>query len=266
MQSDTSTKDVIISPYAGGLGDNLCFSTLPEMYARTGFKVLIGRPMVEPNIRNLEVQQLVWEANPFVSGYTEEMGKTFSHREMHHWIWAQNETRTLVEAMEALHGFTPVHKYPKIYYEPNKRPDAKNEIFADPTSISQNITPEAFDEFARHICNARGYELSEIVVLSSKYSGKKGATALAGNRRYVVRDIFEYADLIFSCRLFITSESGGAILASAIRGEAKSPEIMTLFATNGMNDRLFQFPNVRYCVTGKVENDYFFHQKLQESI
>ena len=58
MQSDTSTKDVIISPYAGGLGDNLCFSTLPEMYARTGFKVLIGRPMVAPNIRNLAVQQL----------------------------------------------------------------------------------------------------------------------------------------------------------------------------------------------------------------
>jgi hypothetical protein len=249
----------IISPYAGGLGDQLCFSTLPEIYARQGFTVLIGPPAVEPSIRNLETKRIVWEQNPYVSGFTEERGVTFTHKEMHKWIWAQRETRTLVEAMEALHGFSPMHQLPRIYYQPKWRPEVRHIIFADPTSVSQPMQPAVFDAFVEHICRARDFDWESIIVLTSRHIGAHGQGALSENKRYVVADIYEYADLISSCRAFISSESGGAILASAIRQYSHSPEIFALFTNQGVNDRLFQFPNVRYCATGRMAEDYLVH-------
>ena len=254
------TQDpVIISAYAGGLGDALCFSTLPEMYARTGRTVLIGRPAVEPAIRNPETKRLVWEANPFVSGFVDDVGITFTHREMHNWIWQQNQTRTLVEAMEALHGFEPIHRLPKIYYQPKWRSEVRQTVYADPTSISQRMSPDVFESFVDHVCRARNFSRNEIVVLSSRYSGPQGVGSLCANPRYEVKDIFEYADIIASCRLFITTESGGGILASAIRGLEPAPEIFALATTRAMNDRLFQFPNIRYCATGQLSEDFYIH-------
>jgi hypothetical protein len=256
-----ASRNVIISPYAGGLGDNLCFSTLPEMYAHNGFKVLIGRPAVEPGIRNPETRRLVWEMNPFVSGFVDDVGITFTHREMHRWIWGQTETRTLVEAMEALHGFKPTHKLPKIYYQPKWRPEVMETIFADPSSISQPISPEIFSSFIDHLCRARDIDRRAIVLLKSNYAGSHGSQTLAENAIYNVADIFEYCDLVASCRLFLTAEGGGAILGSTLRGGEATPEIFSLFTTQNFNDRLFQFPNVRYCVTGKMTDDYPMHHK-----
>jgi hypothetical protein len=258
-------RDIVISPYAGGLGDSLCFSTLPEIYARKGFRVLIGRPAVEPRIRNPETTRLVWELNPYVSGFVDEVGMTFTHREMHRWIWGQIETRTLVEAMEALHGFKPIHKLPKIYYKPKWRPKFGETIFADPSSISQPISPQVFGSFVDHLCRARDVNRKSIVLLRSNYAGSHGAQTLIGNAEYTVADIFEYCDLISSCRLFIAAESGGAILGSAIRGSDPMPEILSLFTTFAFNDRLFQFPNVRYCVTGKMTDDYLIHAPRAEA-
>jgi hypothetical protein len=249
----------IVSAYAGGLGDNLCFSTLPEMYARQGYTVLIGPPAVEPAIRNPETKKLVWEMNPYVSGFTDKRGISFTHREMHQWIWAQNGTKTLVQAMEALHGFELTHTYPKIYYQPRLRPELAETILADPTSISQSMRPDVFDAYVDHICRARGYDSKRILVLTSRYSGLHGQQALLGHDRHQVRDIFEYADMIASCGVFIVSESGGMILASALRADEPTPEIFSLFTTHTYNDRLFLFPNVRHCVTGQLTSDYYVH-------
>lgn len=251
------SRNVIISPHAGGLGDNLCYSTLPEMYARNGFRVLIGRPAFEPGMRNPEARRLVWEMNPFVSGFVDEVGVTFTTLEMHRWIWGQTETRTLVEAMEALHGFKPVHKFPKVYYQPKWRPEFIETIFADPSSISRPISPEIFISFIDYLCMARGVDRRSIVLLKSNYAGAHGSQTLIENDTYNVADIFEYCDLIASCRLFITAESGGAILGSALRGGEVRPEIFSLYTTVGFNDGLFLFPNVRFCVTGKMTDDYF---------
>lgn len=251
------SKRVIISPHAGGLGDNLAYSTLPELYARNGSTVLIGRPAFEPGMRNPEARRLVWELNPFVSGFADEVGITVASTEMYKWIWGQVEARTLVEAMEALHGFKPAHQFPKVYYQPKRRPEFAETIFSDPSSISRSISPEAFSSFVDHLCRVRDIDRQSIVLLKSNYAGPNGAQTLVGNATYNVADIFEYCDLIASCRLFITSESGGAILASALRGGEETPEIFSLYTTIGFNDRLFVFPNIRYCVTGKMTEDFF---------
>ena len=252
------SDSVVISAHAGGLGDNLCHSTLPELYARAGLKVLIGRPVHEPGMRNPEARRLVWELNPFVSGFVDEVGINFSTQEMLKWIWQQPERRTLVEALEALHGFQPVHQIPKVYYQPKWRPDLRETIFTDPSSISRPIPPKVFDSFVDHVCRWRGVDRRSIVLLGSKYSTARHFEALSGNDRYKVADIFEYCDIIASCRLFITADSGGAILASALRGADAMPEVVSLFTTLSFNDRLFQFPNVKYCVTGKATDDDFF--------
>lgn len=58
---------------------------------------MIDAPAVEPAIHNPEAQGLMWEHNPFVSGFTPDRGRTFGHAETHKRIWAQRETLTLVE-------------------------------------------------------------------------------------------------------------------------------------------------------------------------
>ena len=62
------SREIHFLPHAGGLGDSLLYSTLPEKWVRElGFEFYI----VNPNWRNPGVAPLVWESNPYVSGILE---------------------------------------------------------------------------------------------------------------------------------------------------------------------------------------------------
>lgn len=241
---------IVIGAHAGGLGDNLLFSTLPELYTRAGYEVYVS---TEPTFRNMETYELVWRHNPFILGRTEEKanagGWVFDRPGNAHVKMAKF-TDSPISSIEKLHGFEGRGKYPKIYYRPKFLPEWNNKIIADPRSISQQTTQKMFHEFILHVSRYNEINHVDIVVLESKHSGQSGSDCLPENDRYQVSTIFEYADIIFSCKAFLVAESGGQVLASAIKGCNEFPKVFGLHTTQSKNDRIFTMPNIDICVTG----------------
>jgi len=59
------SKKIIISQPWGGLGDNLHYSTLPELFSNKGYDVYISN---NNKVRNSEIFDLVWKMNPYIKG------------------------------------------------------------------------------------------------------------------------------------------------------------------------------------------------------
>ena len=55
---------VIFGQPWGGLGDNLAYSNLPQLYSQAGKEFYISRFNY---VRNKEIYDLVWKRNPFVN-------------------------------------------------------------------------------------------------------------------------------------------------------------------------------------------------------
>jgi hypothetical protein len=246
---------VIIKPHAGGLGDQLMYSWIPERIVReTGAEVMISN---DPASRNPETRELIWGLNPFVSGYTDEPANAGCAFEdfIETFIGAAKIWRYGIAAVEARHGLQPRALWPKLYYQPKYRPDARETVFADPFSISQPVPAFTFDQHTYEISRYRGYDIPGIVVLRSKHKGQYGGDALEGNPTYEVRDIFEYCDLIYSCRAFICTESGGQSVAAALRGDGAYPAVHVIVANHTFNDRVWIYDNIDYHVTD-MRGDY----------
>ncbi len=124
-------KEIFIAAYHGGLGDNLQFSTLPELYAKKGFDVYVPEGFY---FRNQEICDLVWGSNPYVKGIKKGVWNAGDTPEIGHRTLHSN----CISNWEMLHGFKATNKYPKIYYNPNKISNLENKILIDLTSISTN--------------------------------------------------------------------------------------------------------------------------------
>ena len=239
---------VIIASHGGGLGDNLIYSSLPERFVRErGDEVWICN---RPRKRNDETYDLIWGKNPFVAGFTDEPANAGVGVIARDFIYRAKHLGTPVLAVEELHGFKPLNRYPRIYHQPTYRPEYRETVFADPRSISMPTNAHHFNVFALEISRWWGYDFPAIVRMDSPHGGPHGASALNDNPRLPVRDIYEYVDLIWSCKAFLVAESGGQVLAAAIKGGAPFPRMVhALFGAWARNDKIFTFDNVDYSTT-----------------
>src|SRR5215217_3152179 len=129
IQTLQDNEDIVIFQPWGGLGDNLQFSTLPEMFAARGRRVFISSKNV---LRNAEIGQLVWNLNPFISGFSDaepNAGSSVFYNK-------KGKYYSYIERIEIAHGLVPQNRYPRVYYEPKQRPDASGKILIDLSSIS----------------------------------------------------------------------------------------------------------------------------------
>ena len=232
---------VVIGEPRGGLGDALLYSTLPELFAYDGHEV-----WVNAHPRNQEVARLLYSDNPYITGMTAEAPTAGCVHDREFFPKARLH-RSPIGFIEALHGFDESSERPKIYYTPKERPDVADLVFADPRSISQQFPAEVFHAFSDRL-----FEREEITVLESRNSGVNGAEALARSRRYIVKDIYEYIDIIASCRAFLSTESGGHSLAASVRYDG----IYALCTTAHMNSRFFVYPGVNYTVVDGLSPTY----------
>lgn len=251
---------IVIAPHAGGLGDALLYSTLPELFARRGDAVFIST-LHAP--RNLEIADLVWGANPHVSGFVNEPG-TISGADLMHsgaFSHAVMLEPSPIAAMEGLHGFRGTgNLLPRVYYEPKALPEFAGRVVADPRSTTQELSADAFDAFAAYLATRRRFALADVVVLQSKHSGAYGAESLMGNHRHDVANIFELADIVHSCGALLAVNSGTQALAAAIVGPLDpafgTRKLYTLATTQDFNEHFFEWPNVQYSNTGRMTRDF----------
>ncbi len=252
---------IIIQPYASGLGDQLLFSTLPRLYSIQGHDVYISN---SPGCRNEEVKNLVWKDNPCVKGFTDEPGniiggKIFDRKKLpENQIFFYKNYSSPINVVEKIHGFGNLSQpvYPYISYIPKFLSRRENTIIFDPYSQSQGFTKEVLEEFVNWVCKWNNYYLNDVTILQSKYSGTNGSEVFPDNKRYYVENIYEYCDIINSCKAFLVTESGGQSLASALKAKNPNIEAFALHTTESFNNKYFIYPNITTFVTSKMTVDF----------
>lgn len=230
------SKDIIIYQPWGGLGDNLAFSTLPKLYTEAGYDVYISKTNV---YRNPEIYDLVWKLNPYVKGESDLPPNAGSNRG--YQIFCEDNC---MRNMELTHGLsTGTSKYPEIYYKPTILPEFEDCLVYDITSISSLYT----DEFIK----------SRFESVFKKYPNLKRKLVKFKNINnrpspdfeddiIEVNSIFEYCDIINSCKVFVSLLSGSSALASAIKQDKPLPEIFTFHHSPYNKTFIFNFLNINF--------------------
>lgn len=181
---------IIIEQPWGGLGDNLQFSTLPEVGNSLGVKVFISN---RNTYRNPDIKKLVWDTNPFIAGFTDAPGNLpplniVSNNHIINW-----ET-TLFGTYKNIR--------PKLYYAPIMLDEFKTETVIDPNAISRVAN---FQKIVQDNPDA-------IILNSDSYKGKKNIKT---------ENIFQWVSIMYSARDVICQYSGSSVTMSALNKKCK---------------------------------------------
>lgn len=193
-------KRIIIEQEWGGLGDNLQFSTLPEVGSKLGYEVYISN---HNKYRNLDIKRLVWDINPFISGYTDERGNLndlFNPNPINKDFpildrW--NDSLNIIQNIEFQIFGNSYNENPLLYYRPNLIENLSDKILLDPNSVSTNFI---FDS----IIGSMNKE--DLIILNQEMGGYTNIKSSS---------IFEWVDIITSAKEFICQLSGGTVVMAA---------------------------------------------------
>lgn len=225
----------IIHIMYGGLGDNLQYSTLPEKFVEKGFDVYISD---KSEWRNQEIYDLVWALNPYVKGLSSDIPNSGSVKR----YISISDDFSIIEDWEAIHKLKPTNKYPKIYYQPRFV-----EAYADKTFIDLHYSSTYYDEnkLNKLVNEIPGDDIVKILFSSAVASKKCDCRRF--KKSIIINSIFDYCDLIYSCKKLHTLFTGNSVLASAIiqDGEKKCECIVNQHYFDTKN---YIFDNINYTI------------------
>jgi len=200
------SKEMVLNIQHGGLGDWLTFTTLPRLLKeRYDIKFYLSQESID-RVRNNNFYKLCFEKNPYFYGIkktTEPFElKIFSNeKSLINFLFDINGLN-LINIVESQFKL-PLSKKPEIYYSPNLLDKYKNIILVDKNYISGKKLGWQYSD--------KKFE-AEI----KKFTNKITETEYIDPTK---QDVFAYVDMIFSCKRFITTLSGGAALASCFDKE-----------------------------------------------
>jgi hypothetical protein len=222
-------KIILYQPW-GGLGDNLAYSTLPELFTKKGYDVYIS---TNNKVRNQEIFDLVWGKNPFIKGISNEPSNA---GECMNKYWPpEQQNEFMIHRIELSHGLDRINFFPKIYYNPQYISELNNDILIDLTGSSQVYEIykyiEYIDYFTPLIINKNKnikiiifekYNISPI--FEKVYNYLK--TKLPIIEYLKVNSLIHYCDIIKSCDTIIIVNSGINSLSAAIKENNSKPNII----------------------------------------
>lgn len=278
-------KKIILWQDWGGLGDNIQLSTLPEMFFKKYGEKCVW--ISTRNAYRFEgIKELVWDANPYIAGYSdEEPNAGIAKGHVYQDVCNKNHIRGVekIHGLEPTNDYPKIY----YKFKEEDRAKYADKIFIDLTASNQNpqiqnknigkrlmqylkkeVEPLPNDVFVLYFKEGfTRYPLTLTQLKGPRYPNmpenfgpkhpewkvpSKRAKFEAMRRRlyepYKVKDIFEYANIIKHCKRFICLFSGGNALASALRQDAKTPEVVCfvnecyLTSWNGA----YVWPNVQY--------------------
>lgn len=223
-------KKILYQPW-GGLGDNLQFSTLPEMFSKLGYEVYISDKNA---YRSVEIFDLVWKLNPYIKGISNEspnIGDIGTYQRVH-------SQKSIIYNQESCHGINAENEIPKIYYIPKIINEFQDKIFVDLSAKSNlPIKPNNIDQYLKD----RHQDLKIIVPnFNSKVDNYKDIN-FKHDHKIDIQSIFHFCDLIHSCKYFYCCFSGQAVLASALNKKET-----TVFIKPEWKNIDWNFPNLNY--------------------
>jgi hypothetical protein len=239
-------REKIILEMSGGLGDCLLHSTLPERYV----KERNSEVYIMAGFTNNEIKKIVWESNPFVSGFIPLDRPVMG--------CGANDENTIkfsnnIKGAEFMHGFEPKNEYPKLYnmnYKHNY--DLQDKHIIDLTSNTIKYSEENIKNYFNKLLNYKIIEINKCLIISNNLPNKfdyNKYELFKNIPKFHINDIFEYANAIFSCKTFVCVQSGSSALASAIKGQFGFPKITSIIKINEFNNKNFSFAGIDFFVT-----------------
>ena len=227
-------KTIVIHQGWGGLGDNLQFSTLPELYSGLGYKVYISSKNA---YRNPEIYDLVWKLNPYVEGLSDVEPNAGGCKGYF------QQPIDFISEVELNHGLKGYRKYPVVYYKPTLIPELSNTLLYDATSIYANPEDTQINSSFQTIFTKYS-DLPIKKLQFEKINNKE--TSYFSHDTYTIKSIYDLCDAIYSCKVFLCLFSGSSVLASAIKQDAISPDIYCFHHSNFTNNPIYKFNNIKY--------------------
>jgi hypothetical protein len=248
-------KKILFINY-GGLGDHLQFTTLPEAFHQLGYETYISS---RSHFRSKETWDLVWRDNPYIRGVSDEEPNCghIGPFDLCHKEYSMNRN------WELMFGATDVttendSRYPVIYYQPKNMPLYNDSLIIDLNGFSQpNIYNfEVIQDKVNNIIKENKFKnIFNIMPSQANYSKQTNKIEISGVKNVTSRDIFVYADMIYSCKRFVSIWSGGSQLDSAIKGKYNSKLDIDCFSDN-TDHSFYNYDNVNYVRGAMVGNLY----------
>lgn len=240
----------------GGLGDHLSFSTLPEIFTHLGYDFYIND---KSSFRSQEIYDLVWGCNPYVKGLTSENANC-GH--IDNWGVGTpvvfDKSMSMHSNIERLYGISGDCNYPILYYTPKNIFEYNDSIVLDLNAFSVADHPHNINKIMEYI---QSLESKKVFYILSDSSYGRSIIDVSTIREYnftpiKTKNIFNYVDLIYSCKKFSSFWSGGSHIAASIKHRYKNElEIDCLKVANlgpsdwGINNKsFFWYDNVNYII------------------
>jgi hypothetical protein len=251
-----------------GLGDTAIYSTLPERFSKLGYDVYLDK---DTRSSNPEIYELFWQKNPYIKGLTDKKPNAgYPRQGLFYEIANRLPGYRSIEAMERAHALPPPYGMaPKVYYEPKPfHVKLDNIILVDFSAVSSKIGQRGLAECMK-MMSGKFKNPHYLQVLHQKHI-VLNSPIVVGSQHHVA-SIYEYLDMLASCRGWIGSEAGGQSLASAIRGEHSvydesiNPEIVCTITPQTFNSRGYTYANVDYRVTSDTDTtrDYWSPHEIE---
>jgi hypothetical protein len=187
----------------GGLGDHLFHSHLPRIAKQSGgFKRVLISNLSE--YRHWDYRRLVWEANPYIDGFTDEDAPFPGFSSV-------PDGTNLLDHIMILRGLDDGRRFhePEIHFKPERIDSLAGATVYDPNYISDvgNLETEHVERyFARK-------KITPDFMLQPR---EKGAPVRRHGALIETKSLEHYCSVIASAKRFICLTSGGATLAAAL--------------------------------------------------
>ena len=232
----------------GGLGDVLLYSTLPELWSNQGYKVYLQ----DIHFRNGDIRDMLL-LNPFVSGIT-SIGTTYRMDNDARLAALCMQLHNSIKGTEAYFGFEPKNTYPKVYFDLKNISEFNNKIIIDYNAITAPFTQTQIEQYLNRLLQYNALILEDaMITLPHHQTLPFHALNLP---IYKINSLSQYANIINSCKTFITVSSGAAALASAIKQDRDIPNVYCLIHNAIYNKHVWRWNNLDYFMTGTSHPDY----------
>lgn len=222
------SKKIIICQEWGGLGDNLAHSTIPKLCGKYGYECYLSK---SNKFNNDETYELLFKDIPFIDEKNSSWIDNYKVQKNKEW----NHLRSI----QLGYGFEEApYSYPIINYTPKLKEELKDKTLVDLSGthyfnfFKQYFNNDNLLKIYKKILTLANFE-NILQIQKNNYNDTDSINVT--NKRYKISNLFEYCDALFSCKNFITLDSGQSNLASGIKNQFKTK---TNIYTIGMQKNL----------------------------
>lgn len=230
-------KTYNIAGYHGGIGDQLQFSTLPQLIHAQGHKVNLYTGTDVLPFRNPEIRDL-WERNPYITGTSDTDWNCGDVPGLPY----KNTTGSFIKNWEATFGLPPTNDLPIIYHTPTKIPEIYGVIELSAHTLKYNseaVNDQVYALIAQ-------YNMP-FVQLASPHQANP--ITIPDIPTMPLNGIFHAFDIFASCKCLITLNSGLHSVGAAVRRIHSFDQYCFLPNKDWdwiMSDKKFIFEGIKY--------------------